>query len=123
MPKNLGSCVLARKSATPHLKPIITLSEMKLMIEPALTSQAMKAMSATSNAVPAASAPKRVVLPPAISPSEAPTSKDMADVTVTTVCRELQNNQKTNPPNRHAYSPASGGRLASDASPSPDGRR
>ena len=46
MPSNLGSCVLARKSATPHLNPTITLSEMKLTIEPALASQAMKAMIA-----------------------------------------------------------------------------
>ena len=36
MPNNLGNCVLARNSATPHLKPIITLSEMKLTIDPAL---------------------------------------------------------------------------------------
>ena len=102
MPKSLGNCVLARKSATPHLNPTITLSEMKLMIEPALTSQAMKAMSATSKAVPAASALNRVVSPPAISPSEAPTSRDIAEVTVMAVCRELQNSQKTSPPNKHA---------------------
>ena len=38
MPHNFGSCVLARNNATPHLNPIITLSEMKLMIEPAVTS-------------------------------------------------------------------------------------
>jgi hypothetical protein len=42
---------------------------------------------------------------------------------VTTVCRELQNSQKTSPPNRHAYNPASGGKLARDASPKPAGRR
>ena len=84
-PKSLGSCVLARKRATPHLNPTITLSEIKLTIEPALTSHAMKAMSATSKAVPAASALNRVVSPPAISPSEAPTSKDMAEVTVMAV--------------------------------------
>jgi hypothetical protein len=36
---------------------------------------AMNAMNATSKAVPAASAPKRVVSPPAISPRDAPTSK------------------------------------------------
>ena len=59
MPNNLGNCVLARNSATPHLNPTITLSEMKLTIEPALASQAMNAMSATSKAVPAASALKR----------------------------------------------------------------
>ena len=102
MPNNFGNCVLARNSATPHLKPVITLSEMKLTIEPALASQAMKAMSATSKAVPAASALKRVVSPPAISPNDAPTSSEIADVTVIDVCRELQNSQKTNPPNKHA---------------------
>src|SRR6267142_2770088 len=102
MSNNLGNWVLARKSATPHLNPTITLSEMKLMTEPALTSQAMKAISATSKAVPAANALNRVVSPPAISPSEAPTSKDIADVTVTAVCRELQNSQKTSPPNKQA---------------------
>src|SRR5258708_24812266 len=105
MPKSLGNCVLARKSATPHLKPIITLSEMKLTIEPALTSHAMKAMSAASRAVAAASALNRVVSPPAISPKDAPTRRDMAEVTVIAVCRELQNSQKTRPPNKHAYSP------------------
>src|SRR5205085_10590783 len=101
-PNNLGNCVLARKSATPHLNPTITLSEMKFTIEPALTIQAIKAMSPTSNAVAAASAPNRVVSPPAISPNEAPTSSEMAEVTVMAVCRELQNNQKTSPPKRHA---------------------
>jgi hypothetical protein len=75
---------------------------MKLTIEPALHSQAMKAMSATSTAVPAASAPNRVVSPTAIPPNDAPTSNEMADVTVIVVCRELQNNQKTSPPKRHA---------------------
>ena len=75
---------------------------MKFTIEPALTSQAMKAMSATSTAVPAASALNRVVSPPAIPPSDAPMSSEMADVTVIVVCRELQNSQKTSPPNRHA---------------------
>ena len=94
--------MLARNSATPHLNPTITLSEMKLTIEPALTSHATNAMSATSNAVPAASAPKRVGSPPAISPSDAPTSREMADVTVMAVCRELQNSQKTSPEKRQA---------------------
>src|SRR5213075_1989134 len=102
MPNNLGNCVLARKSATPHLNPTITLSEMKLTIEPALTSQAMKAMSATSKAVPAASALNRVVSPPPISPSDEPTSRDMAEVTVIDVYRELQNSQKISPANKHA---------------------
>src|SRR5439155_26053179 len=123
MPNNLGNWVLARKSATPHLNPTITLSEMKLTIEPALTSQAVKAMHATSTAVPAARALNRLVSPPAIPPNEAPVSSEIADVTVMVVCRELQNSQKTSPPNKHAYSPASGGRLGSDASPSPAGKR
>jgi len=42
------------------------------------------------------------VLPPAISSREAPTSNEIAEVTEITVCRELQNNQKTRPPNKHA---------------------
>ncbi len=102
MPNNFGNCVLARKRATPHLKPTITLSEMKLTIEPALASQARNAMSATSKAVPAARALNRLVSPPAISPNDAPTSREMAEVTVTTVCRELQKSQKTSPPNKQA---------------------
>ena len=102
MPNNLGNCVLARNSATPHLNPTITLSEMKLTIEPALASQAMNAISATSKAVPAASALNRLVSPPAISPNDAPTSSEMAEVTVMAVCRELQKSQKTSPPNRQA---------------------
>src|SRR4051812_33437796 len=102
MPNNLGNCELARNSATPHLNPTITLSEMKFTIVPALASQAMNAISATSSAVPAASAPKRVVSPPAMSASDAPTSSEMAEVTVTAVWRELQNSQKTNPENRQA---------------------
>ena len=74
-------------------------------------------------AVAAASALNRVVSPPAISPSDAPTSSDMAEVTVMDVYRELQNSQKTRPENRHAYRPACGGRPASEASPSPAGSR
>src|SRR5262245_28956760 len=102
MPNNLGNCVLARNSATPHLNPTMTLSEMKLTIEPALASHAMKAMRATSSAVAAARAPKREVSPPAIPPRDAPTRREIAEVTVMVVCRELQNNQKTSPPNRQA---------------------
>ena len=84
------------------MKPVITLSEMKFTIAPALASHARNAMSATSNAVAAASAPKRAVSPPAISPNDAPINSEMAEVTVMDVCRELQNNQNTNPPKRHA---------------------
>ena len=45
----------------------------------------------------------------------------MADVTVIAVRRELQKSQNTSPENRQAYSPASGGRPASEASPNPAG--
>ena len=62
----------------------------------------MNAINATSNAVPAASAPNRDVSPPLISPSDAPMSSEMAEVTVTAVCRELQKSQKTSPPNKQA---------------------
>ena len=57
------------------------------------------------------------------SPSDVPTSSDMAEVTVIAVCRELQNSQKTSPENMQAYSPASGGSPASEASPMPAGSR
>ena len=36
-PNNLGNCVLARNSATPHLKPTSTVSEKKLTTVPART--------------------------------------------------------------------------------------
>ncbi len=81
----LGSCVLARKSATPHLNPVMTLSEMKFTIPPALTSHATRAMTATRSAVAAANAPNRVGSPPEISPSDAPISREMAEVTVIAV--------------------------------------
>jgi len=47
-------------------------------------------------------APKRVTSPPARSPSDEPSSREMADVTVIAVWRELQNTQNTSPENRHA---------------------
>ncbi len=94
--------MLARKSATPLLKPVITLSEMKCTITPAFASQAMKAMSDTSKAVPAASAAKRITSPPVISLSDEPMTSEMAEVTETVVKREPQKIQKMSPPNRHA---------------------
>ena len=53
--------------------------------------------------MPAASAaePRRDRRPDAAA-SDAPMSSEMAEVTVTAVCRELQNSQKTSPPNKHA---------------------
>src|SRR5215218_8531979 len=101
-PNSFGSCVLARKSATPHLNPTITDSEMKVTTAPALQSHAAKAMAATRSAVQAASARKRLASPPAMLPSDAPSSSEIAEVTVITVCRELQRSQKTRPEKRHA---------------------
>src|SRR4030095_820915 len=92
-PKSLGSCVLARYSATPALKPIITVSEMKLTAEPARTSHARNPIAAVgtraaavSGAVQAAGAAKRAGSPPARLPSEEPISSEIADVTLTAVC-------------------------------------
>ena len=102
-PKSLGNCVLARKRAMPHLKPTSTLSEMKFTITPALASHAMKPDPPTSSAVHAARAPEAATgRHRRVSPSDAPTSSEMADVTVIAVCRELQNNQKTSPEKRQA---------------------
>src|SRR4051812_10128323 len=98
----------------PHLNPTRTVSETKLMTTPAFTSHVTNASAAAINAVQAASAAKRVVSPPARSPSDAPTRSEIADVTLIAVCRELQNTQKTRPEKSTAYSPAAGGRFASD---------
>ena len=67
---------------------------------PAPKSQAAKAIAATMRAVAEASAAKRDGSPPAMSPSEVPTSSEIAEVTVTAVCRELQKSQNTSPANR-----------------------
>ena len=75
---------------------------MKLMTAPARTSHAIKAITATTSAVAAASAPKRVVSPFAMSPRLAPMSIEIADVTVMAVWRELQKSHQTTPPKRHA---------------------
>jgi hypothetical protein len=45
----------------------------------------MKAISETNEAVPAANAPKRIMLPPVISPSDAPITSEIAEVTDATV--------------------------------------
>jgi hypothetical protein len=63
---------------------------------------AMRAIADTMSAVQVASTQNLVGSPPASSPSEAPTSSEIAEVTVITVWRELQNSQKTRPGNRHA---------------------
>jgi hypothetical protein len=55
------------------------------------------------------------------SPSVAPTSREMAEVTVIAVWRELHRSQKRRPEKRHAYRPACGGSWARDASAMPAG--
>ena len=50
-PKSFGSCVLARYRATPVLKPVMTVSEMKLTRLPAPTSHAARPSAATIKAV------------------------------------------------------------------------
>ena len=50
-PRSLGSCVLARCRATPVLKPVMTVSEMKLTRLPARSSQATRPSAATRSAV------------------------------------------------------------------------
>ena len=93
------------------------------MAEPARTSHARNAMAAIMIARHAASAACRDGSPALNSPTDAATRSDSAEVTVMTVCFELQNSQKTSPEKRHAYRPASGGSPASDASPIPAGSR
>jgi len=75
---------------------------MKLTTAPALTSQPMKAIAATISAVQAAKAAKREGSPAAIPASDEPTSREIAEVTLIAVYRELQNNQKTSPEKRQA---------------------
>jgi hypothetical protein len=94
--------VLAINKAIPHLNPTRTLSEIKFTITPALASHAIRAIAPTINAVHDARAQNREASPPARSPSDAPTSTEIAEVTVMAVCRELQNNQKTRPEKRQA---------------------
>src|SRR5262249_11620613 len=120
-PNSFGNCVLASCSATPPLKPIRTVSETKFTTEPARTSHARNAIVAVNSAMQAAIAPKRAGSPPAMLPSDEQTSSEIAEVTLIHVCRELHKSQNTSPPNKHAESPACGGKPASDASPSAAG--
>ena len=62
----------------------------------------MNAVAAASKAVHEASATNRLVSPEAISPKLDPISREMAEVTLTAVCRELQKSQNTNPEKRTA---------------------
>ena len=54
------------------------------------------------SAMQAASAACRAGSPALRSPTDAPIRSDSADVTVMTVCFELQKSQKTSPENRQA---------------------
>jgi hypothetical protein len=84
------------------LKPTSTVSEKNPTALPARTNHAAIAIAPTISAMHAASAVCRAGSPPLSPLTDAPASSDSADVTVTTVCRELQKIQKTSPPNRHA---------------------
>ena len=55
-PNSFGSCALARYRAAPVLKPVMTVSEMKLTRLPAPNAQATNASAATMRAVAEASA-------------------------------------------------------------------
>ena len=72
------------------------------MALPARTSHAANAIAAIMSAAHAASAACRAGSPPLSSPTDAPIRSDSADVTVTTVCFELQRSQKTSPEKRQA---------------------
>jgi hypothetical protein len=84
------------------LKPTSTVSEKKPTTLPAWTSQATIAMIATKSATHAASEAWRAGSPPLKSPTDAPISSESAEVTVMTVCFELQKSQKTSPEKRQA---------------------
>ena len=84
------------------MNPRSAVSEMKFTMPPARTKRATNASAATNTAVPAASTPNRAGSPPVMAPSEEPTSSEIAEVTVTEVCRELVNNQNTRPEKIHA---------------------
>src|SRR5262249_17667035 len=101
--------------ATPHLNPASTVSEMKLTRTPALKSQASKPSPATITAMHAASTAWREGSPKSRGCREEPIRSEMADVTVTTECRELQKNHQTRPEKMQAYNPTCGGRPASVA--------
>ena len=75
------------------MKPTSTVSEKKLIALPARTSQAAIAIAAIMSAVHAANAAWLAGLPALSSPTDAPIKSDSADVTVMTVCFELQNSQ------------------------------
>ena len=94
--------MLARCSATPVLKPIMTVSEMKFTRLPAPQSQATKASAADEERGGRGQRGVARRVAPARAPSEVPTSSEIAEVTVTAVCRELQKSQKTRPANRQA---------------------
>ena len=84
------------------MKPTRTVSEKNPTALPARTSQAASASAPVISAAHAASAACRAGSPPLRVATELPISSDRADVTVMTVCLELQKSQNTRPENRQA---------------------
>jgi hypothetical protein len=80
----------------------MTVSETKFTTDPPSTSHTTSASPATRKAVQAARVATRAGSPLAASPRVAPMSREMAEVTVTAVCFELQKSQKTRPEKRQA---------------------
>jgi len=66
--------------------------------------------------VPAASAPKRAVLPPVISASDEPMTSEMAEVTEAAVVARTAKDPEHKTAEQAGVRPASGGKLARDAS-------
>ena len=98
----MGSCEAARWNATPALNPTITDSETKETRLPAFAAQAANARMPTIRAVIAARAAWRVGSPPSKPASDVPIRREIADVTVTAVCFELQKSQNIMPAKRQA---------------------
>ena len=123
-PNSLGSCVLARNSATPHLKPTITLSEMKFTIAPAWTSQATNAISADQQRrARRERAEARRVAAGDLAERRADQQRDGGrdrDRPCAASCRRARTPARRT--GRRTVRPR-GGRSASEASPSPAGSR
>ena len=101
-PKSFGSCVLARCRATPVLNPVITVSEMKLTSAACPERARREAEGGDEECGRRGERGVARGVAAGHSASDAPTSSEIADVTVTAVCCELQKSQNTSPANRHA---------------------
>ena len=85
MPKSLGNCVLARKSATPHLKPTMTLSEMKLTIASGADEPGKERNQRDKEGRAGGKRGEPGGIAAGYLPSDAPTRSEIAEVTVTAV--------------------------------------